>query len=373
MVIKRYIGDTTQDAMTQVKLDLGSDAIILNTRFIRKKGIIHWFSKPLVEVTAAIDEDIESAPKAKKTVLDNKPQNHFAKDINDMDDKVDAVGEMIRNMIIEYGGNLKGQPKKSFGPMEEYFDRLIANEVSEENAIKIIERAEELQKKDNLEASRCVENAILEFLGEDGRPIDLSSGKKRTILFVGPTGVGKTTTLAKLAAGFAIEKGKKVGFITADTYRIAAVDQLRVYAEILGIPMSVIYSPGEIAEALEEHSDKDIILIDTPGRSIRDEVHEKEISEILGAGNIDEVYLVISANTGYQGCVNILNSYKFLGNYKLIFTKIDEITTYGVIINCKIKSQNSLSYMTTGQNVPVDIELVNIEKIKDLLMGNRIL
>ena len=145
---------------------------------------------------------------------------------------------------------------------------------------------------------------------------------------------------------------------------------MKIYAEILEIPMSIIYSPSEISKALKEHEDKDLVFIDTAGRSIRDQEHEKEISQLIALGNIDEVYLVISSNTSPQGCINIINSYKFLPNYKLIFTKLDEVTTYGAIINCCLLSQKPLSYITTGQNVPADIEVANINKIKDLLIGN---
>ena len=278
---------------------------------------------------------------------------------------------MIKKLVTEFGRDLDKGSSKTFGENQAYFDILISNEVNQKYAIEIMEKATELYTGRNLEFSQCFEQVILDYLGEDVQPIEVTPGQRKIVLFVGPTGVGKTTTLAKLAAGFAIEDGKKVGLITSDTYRIAAVDQLRVYAEILGIPMSVIYSPKDISGALEEHKDRDIILIDTAGRSIKDESHEKEIKEIIEYGNIHDIYLVISANSSYQGCLDILNSYEFLGEYKLIFTKIDEITTYGSIINCKLISRRPLSYITTGQNVPVDIEIANIHKIKDLLMGSK--
>ena len=372
MIIKRYIGNTMQDAMAQVKADLGSDAIILNTRRIRKKGLVSWFTKPLIEVTAAADNDIIGFSNreinhnvvTRDTARDDYSYYKFKK-------KVDAMEEMIKKLVTEFGRDLDKGSSKTFGENQAYFDILISNEVNQKYAIEIMEKATELYTGRNLEFSQCFEQVILDYLGEDVQPIEVTPGQRKIVLFVGPTGVGKTTTLAKLAAGFAIEDGKKVGLITSDTYRIAAVDQLRVYAEILGIPMSVIYSPKDISVALEEHKDRDIILIDTAGRSIKDESHEKEIKEIIEYGNIHDIYLVISANSSYQGCLDILNSYEFLGEYKLIFTKIDEITTYGSIINCKLISRRPLSYITTGQNVPVDIEIANIHKIKDLLMGSK--
>jgi flagellar biosynthesis protein FlhF len=372
MIIKRYIGNTMQDAMAQVKADLGSDAIILNTRRIRKKGLVSWFTKPLIEVTAAADNDIIGF--SNREINHNVVTRDTARDdysYYKFEKKVDAMEEMIKKLVTEFGCDLDKGSSKTFGENQAYFDILISNEVNQKYAIEIMEKATELYTGRNLEFSQCFEQVILDYLGEDVQPIEVTPGQRKIVLFVGPTGVGKTTTLAKLAAGFAIEDGKKVGLITSDTYRIAAVDQLRVYAEILGIPMSVIYSPKDISGALEEHKDRDIILIDTAGRSIKDESHEKEIKEIIEYGNIHDIYLVISANSSYQGCLDILNSYEFLGEYKLIFTKIDEITTYGSIINCKLISRRPLSYITTGQNVPVDIEIANIHKIKDLLMGSK--
>lgn len=372
MIIKRYIGNTMQDAMAQVKADLGSDAIILNTRRIRKKGLVSWFTKPLIEVTAAADNDIIGF--SNREINHNVVTRDTARDdysYYKFEKKVDAMEEMIKKLVTEFGRDLDKGSSKTFGENQAYFDILISNEVNLKYAIEIMEKATELYTGRNLEFSQCFEQVILDYLGEDVQPIEVTPGQRKIVLFVGPTGVGKTTTLAKLAAGFAIEDGKKVGLITSDTYRIAAVDQLRVYAEILGIPMSVIYSPKDISGALEEHKDRDIILIDTAGRSIKDESHEKEIKEIIEYGNIHDIYLVISANSSYQGCLDILNSYEFLGEYKLIFTKIDEITTYGSIINCKLISRRPLSYITTGQNVPVDIEIANIHKIKDLLMGSK--
>ncbi|HHZ13076.1 MAG: flagellar biosynthesis protein FlhF [Caldicoprobacterales bacterium] len=372
MIIKRYIGNTMQDAMAQVKADLGSDAIILNTRRIRKKGLVSWFTKPLIEVTAAADNDIIGF--SNREINHNVVTRDTARDdysYYKFEKKVDAMEEMIKKLVTEFGRDLDKGSSKTFGENQAYFDILISNEVNQKYAIEIMEKATELYTGRNLEFSQCFEQVILDYLGEDVQPIEVTPGQRKIVLFVGPTGVGKTTTLAKLAAGFAIEDGKKVGLITSDTYRIAAVDQLRVYAEILGIPMSVIYSPKDISGALEEHKDRDIILIDTAGRSIKDESHEKEIKEIIEYGNIHDIYLVISANSSYQGCLDILNSYEFLGEYKLIFTKIDEITTYGSIINCKLISRRPLSYITTGQNVPVDIEIANIHKIKDLLMGSK--
>jgi len=310
MIIKRYIANTTQEAMAQVKMDLGSDAVILNTRRIRKKGIIGWFSKPLMEVTAAIDNEIVVS---KGKVDQNTPQTkevQYNKDvITSLEKKVDAMGQMVQKLVSQVINNNQKKTEQELTVIQEtinegkeYYDVLLDNEVRQEYAVDILKKAKELYSKNGMDFCRCFEHVIMDCLGNKAKPIELLPGKRKVILFVGPTGVGKTTTLAKLAANFTIEQNKKVGLITADTYRIAAVDQLRVYAEILEIPMSIIYEPSQITTALEEHADKDVVLIDTAGRSMKDKDHEKEINELIALGDIDEIHLVISSNTSPQGC-----------------------------------------------------------------------
>jgi len=195
-------------------------------------------------------------------------------------------------------------------------------------------------------------------------------GKPLTAIFVGPTGVGKTTTLAKIAANYLLNHKKSVGMITADTYRIAAVEQLKTYGEILGIPVSVVYSPNDIRDAVSQHSDKDVILIDTAGRSHRNKTQFEELKALIAASGADEVYLVLSVTTSIRNCREILTSYDFLKDYKLIFTKTDEAPVQGVILNVKYITGKTLSYITTGQNVPDDIEVANIEKITKNLIGS---
>jgi flagellar biosynthesis protein FlhF len=211
---------------------------------------------------------------------------------------------------------------------------------------------------------------IAGLLGKPDTIQDKSNGKPVTVIFVGPTGVGKTTTLAKIAANYLLNRKKTVGLITADTYRIAAVEQLKTYAEILGIPVSVAYTPAEMKEAVSLHSDKDLILIDTAGRSHKNKAQFEELKALIAASAADEVYLVLSATTSQRNCREILNSYSFLSDYKLLFTKADETPVLGIILNVRYMTGKSLSYITTGQSVPDDIETANIDKITKNLMGS---
>ena len=221
------------------------------------------------------------------------------------------------------------------------------------------------------EASGIVYNIISELMGiPDTIKMDEGAGP-RVVICIGPTGVGKTTTLAKIAANYTLNHKKQVGFITADTYMIAAVEQLKTYAEILGLPVSVIYSTSEVREAIENYSDKDLILIDTAGRSYKNKSQFEELKALIAASNADEVYLVLSMTTSSRNCREILNNFRFLRNYKIIFTKIDEAPSAGVILNSRYITGRNLSYITTGQSVPDDIEVANIDRLTKFFLGSR--
>ena len=201
--------------------------------------------------------------------------------------------------------------------------------------------------------------------------------KTKIAFFIGPTGVGKTTTIAKLASKYKINEGKKIAFITSDTYRIAAVEQLNTYASILDIPVKVIYSPGEITEALNEFKKFDMIFIDTAGRSHKDEKQKNELFELINCVDEDkydvEKYLVLSVTTKYKDLLNIVDAFKEVTDYRILFTKLDETVTLGNILNIKLYTGASLSYTTYGQNVPDDIEVTNVQKLaKQLLGGNEV-
>lgn len=207
-----------------------------------------------------------------------------------------------------------------------------------------------------------------------GQPntIDLSGAKPKVVFFVGPTGVGKTTTIAKIASKYKVDYERKVAFITADTYRIAATEQLRVYANILDAPMSIVYSKEELNAAIEKLSDYDIVFVDTAGFSHKNAAQCEEMKKLIDG--VDEVfeketYLVLSATTKYKDLVDIVNIYNDIAKYKIIFTKLDETTTYGNLLNIKLYSGADLSYTTNGQNVPDDIELFDTQKIVKQLLG----
>lgn len=375
MKIKRYIASNQQEALIKIKMDLGSEAVILSTRKIRQKGIKWLFGKPMVEVVAAVEEKQEMPVVPFTLQPKQKVQQHTVQ--SDIEKRISGMEEMIKKLCRHIEQNDTDQAVQEVGGQEQktalkvFYENLLKNDVEEEFAKKAVEMVES-KIGSSTGFNECISilsNLISSTFGKS-RPIKLrEDGHPAVIAFVGPTGVGKTTTLAKIAADFTLNARKKVGLITADTYRIAAVEQLRTYADILGIPVCVVYSPEDVPAALEELKDKDLILIDTAGRSHKNKEQIDELRKFLDAFKADEVYLVLSAASSYKSCCEIIDTYNFIDDYKIIFTKTDEAASLGVILNVRLKSKKTLSYITMGQNVPDDIEMFNPDKIAKMLIG----
>lgn len=399
MKIRRYLGSNAQEAILKVKMDLGNEAVILNTRKVRQKGFFKIFSKPMVEVLAAIDEDYGSKKEAQKqeinqqsAVRENSSEavpmpKMDVKDekISELENKVSSMETMLQKIYnqIQPGTRNEDEQKTATVSQENkdngypkvfdiFHNNLIKNEVEVETAKKIIDSviARIGRNAGVNDVAAVLNNVIAGILGKPETLKLREDGKPTVVMMVGPTGVGKTTTLAKIAANYSLNHKKKIGLITADTYRIAAVEQLKTYAEILGMPVSVIYSASELNEAIKQHEDKDIILIDTAGRSHKNKTQFEELKTLINAANADEIYLLLSATTSPRNCKEILGNYGFLKDYKLLFTKLDETQIMGIILNARFMTSKSLSYITTGQSVPDDIEVVSVEKISKNLLGS---
>lgn len=391
MKIRRYLGSNTQEAILKVKMDLGNEALILNTRKVRQKGLFKIFAKPMVEVLAAIDEDYAAkkemlAPKQeiKSKVVEKEPVEKSKPDekeekISELENKVSNMESLLQKVYeqFQFSSNKttpveQEKQQNLSGVLQLFYNNLIKNEVDDEIAKRIIDIVNEKKVENSSvnEIASLLQNIIAGMLGKPETIQMKDDGKPTIVIFLGPTGVGKTTTLAKIAANYALNHKKKIGLITADTYRIAAVEQLKTYAEILGMPVKVIYTANEIKDAINQYSDKDIILVDTAGRSHRNKAQFDELKSLVLATEADEVYLVLSTTTSLRNCQEILSNYDFLKDYKLIFTKVDETPITGIILNTRYLTNKKISYITTGQSVPDDIEVANIDKITKNLLGS---
>ncbi len=255
------------------------------------------------------------------------------------------------------------------------YNILIENEVSEKYANQILDEAEPaFSSNNNMDVilSNVYQKMVLKF----GQPATLKLGEKKPkiVFFIGPTGVGKTTTIAKIASKLKIEKGKNIAFLTTDTYRIAAAEQLRTYANILSAPLSVVYSDKELKDAVAKLKGHDVILVDTAGFSHKHNEQREELKSLLGALDKKydkEVFLLLSATTKNKDLLDIADSYKEICEYKMIFTKLDETLRYGNLLNLKLYTGADIAYTTNGQNVPEDIEEFNSQYIVKQLLGGK--
>jgi len=200
-------------------------------------------------------------------------------------------------------------------------------------------------------------------------PIDASTQAGRIVALVGPTGVGKTTTIAKLAANYRLRENRRVGLITVDTYRIAAVEQLRTYADIIDLPMEVVSTPREMREAIQRLRHLDLVLMDTAGRSPRDEVRIRELKALLAEAKPDEVHLVLSAVGSATSMTATAERFATVGTSALLVTKLDEAMGLGSLLSVTRNCQLPISYLTNGQNVPDDIRVAQQQELARMILG----
>jgi len=260
------------------------------------------------------------------------------------------------------------------------YTQLIEQQVSDEIAYRVVDDVKAELSPEQLSNGNVIRDRLVSKL-EQMLPASLNTGPARavgtgtgcrSICLIGPTGVGKTTTIAKLAAAFKLRQKQKVGLITIDTYRIAAVDQLRTYANIIGVPLKVVLTPTELVAAMREMSDCDVILIDTAGRSHADQLKLNELSQFIAAGKPTEVHLVLSSTTTQEAMEAALESFSTVRVDQIIFTKLDEAVSFGVLLNVARIASRALSYLTTGQDVPDNIEVGQPRRLARLILGEKL-
>lgn len=278
-----------------------------------------------------------------------------------------AVKEMMRRLASGAGGLA---PVRD--PVLERLERHLAGqeilpEIVESIVQEIEAQAESADEPVTFEfALRNAKDRLRILLGANARKT--MSPDTRIVHFVGPTGVGKTTTIAKLAAEQVLKQKRKVGFITSDTYRIAAVEQLKTYASILGVPLEVVFSPLDLKKAFEQMKDRDIIFMDTAGRNFRNGMYVSELNALLQTGGTSETYLVLSLTSKYKDMKAIAEQFSGFKLDKVLFTKRDETETFGSIVNLLHDFPLELSYFTNGQNVPEDVSVAEENEIIDLIL-----
>ncbi len=413
MQVKVFEAPDMATALKLVKESLGPEALILSTRSVRKgKGGL--LGKPVLEVTAAIDSSepaprpmvppaaaanlygraLGAEPVAERAPVE--PELNYAdiwrrrKVIDPLEQELDALKgqvsslnvDSLRSEINELKELVKGAveartPVEPAPPARRpgqpaivrMMEALLARGLSENVAEMIVKRAlRNYPPKDRSVTLEAFLAAAMVDLIRVTHPLAPGRGP-RTLALIGPTGVGKTTTVAKLAADFLLNQGRKIALVTIDIYRIAAAEQLKVYGEIMQVPVDVVLSPEQLRQVLERHRDKELILIDTAGRSPRDKAGIDELEKFIGAGSGVENHLVLSATTREQELFGAIRRFGRLPVDSLIFTKLDECEGLGSILNVHFKHDCPISYLTNGQRVPEDLLPADPRRLAGMVMG----
>lgn len=434
MTIKKFQGKTKEEAIALAKEEMGASVVIMNVKEVRQKGLMGIFKSNLYEVTAAIEDDMvatkpfsferptsastrsgfdavadEEIPfpgvPEEKTKMPSVADELTLKDafaaVNEVIGKTESAkavenrAEMPRERVKE-PANEAVQENKPFHPLESmgFVDEITTDRQNEnqaffrmlykvllENEVDEIYINQFMEDMDRVSHSTngldyLISSVYQKMILKLGQPevISLTKKKPKVVFFIGPTGVGKTTTIAKIASKFKVEQDKKVALLTADTYRIAAAEQLRTYANILDTPLSIIYTPEDIGKEIEKLTEYDLILVDTAGFSHKNEAQRSDMQRLLESLPEQyerQIYLVLSSTTKYKDLLEITETYNGFCDFNLIFTKLDETSAYGNILNIKLKTGAAVSYVTTGQNVPDDIEVVDTQKLVKQLLGGK--
>ncbi len=419
MIIKKYVGKTESEATEEAKKELGQNIVVMNVRPVKKSGFFSIFQSQKIEVTVALEEETERTPIARTLTPEKNtrpvPRNPLV-DVSQSDvlrepikinkspdiiDESSAIEEKLDNLSTLLEKNIKNTVRdetKDFADEDKHvssakssktdiseenlsfikllYNTLIENEVDEIYVNQLTDEVEKITKPGmpfDFALANVYQKMVLKF--GKAEPIEEVNGNgPRAEIFIGPTGVGKTTTIAKLASELSVTLRKKVALLTVDTYRIAAAEQLRTYASILEIPFRVIYSVEEMKQAAEDFKDYDYVMVDTAGHSQHNdelktdiENYIRTLEDIMDCEN----FLVLSATTKYRDLIDIADAYSEVVAYKLIFTKMDETGAKGNLYNVRMHTGAPISYITNGQNVPDDIAVFDAQRIVKNLLGGK--
>ncbi len=418
MLVRTFTAEDMPTALQKVKQTLGPDALILSTRTQRKKGL-GLLAKPMIEVTAAIESPAMVNPdktnEEKKTVsrkmavaayqaAKSQPAERKQSGSQPVIDPLEVELSQLRQVVAEQNiGGLEQGLEELKAMVQELAEtrsqapqilpaaqRTVVEKVVDSPSSPVAERlcqcgvdaeaAETIarfaasrmsaeQRTDPQRQSRFLRDTIADLVQVSAPVWGAEQQGQRRVALIGPTGVGKTTTIAKLAAA-AIAAGSRVALVTIDTFRIAAVEQLKVYGEIMNLPVDVIFRPDQLSPVLEQHRDKDLILIDTAGRSPRDRSRIEELGEFLGGDLGIENWLVLSAHSQEKQLRQVVENFSQVPISSLVFTKLDECESWGILLNLPTRTALPLACLTNGQQVPEDLLLAEPHLVADWVMGS---
>jgi flagellar biosynthesis protein FlhF len=392
MKLKTFRAATMHEALMLVRRELGPDAAVLHTREVRHRWF-GWLPGPRqIEVTASRGVNVPSRLPKRSTATRSTAapgcaespitaEGGCATKVRQPTRVVEdtKISQQVQGQLSTLQAMVKDLCRRSKCDGNEWpaeyfqlFAALLDAELEEETARELVENVRNDPQTENCTDPMRLRARVASMIENDIRvagPILVTPGRCRLAALVGPTGVGKTTTIAKLAANFRLKEKRRVGLITVDTYRIAAVEQLRTYADIIDLPMHVVSTPREMRETVRRMSHLDLILLDTAGRSPKDEVRIQELKAFLGEAGADEVHLVLSSVTGAATLEKTAERFAAVGATSLILTKLDEANGLGNLLPLVRSSGLPLSYLTDGQNVPDDIQTADAHRLARMILG----
>ena len=376
MKVKKYTADTMNEAIKIVRAELGEDAVILNSKAVYSTKFFGFIKKRQVEVIAAIDEyenvepnfnkrnHIHVVERSEKKELLSKNKHHLIEE----DEKVDIINSLEEMKSIIQKLELDKQKNNWTPQMLEMEKLLFHAELPNELVSKSLNYVLDSTPLEQLNDYKMVKEKVLKyFLNTLENVENMEKLQKKYVSLVGPTGVGKTTTLAKLAAHAALQQGKTIGFITTDTYRIAAIEQLKTYANILDAPLEVCYNAEDFKNAKDKLKHVDLIFIDTAGRNYLEYKYVQDLQTIINFNEEVETYLVLSLTSKLTDMKKIANQFSHINFNQFIFTKLDETSSYGSILAMIEEFQKGIAFITNGQSVPEDIQPMTQKQVLKLI------
>ncbi|MFJ5769992.1 flagellar biosynthesis protein FlhF [Psychrobacillus sp. NPDC093180] len=360
MKMKKYTADTMPEAMKLIRKELGEEAVILSSKAVYSKGFLGLFKKKSIEVLAGMDSMESPAPILEKPTIQQVQENPnsiaIKKELEDLKQMVKSIGRQ--------------KPNRTYpDELEALIHHLKEQELAEELITSISDELFVHMKKNEDHISIEMQQKLAkDYLKSqlETFPFGGISYNKKYINVLGPTGVGKTTTIAKMAARAVLEKKKKVGFITTDTYRIAAIEQLKTYAGLLQAPIEIVYNEQDLQQAMQKFEALDVVFIDTAGRNYKEVKFVEDLQELIDLKENTETFLVLSSTSKQRDMEVIIEQFKEFPIEKFIFTKVDETNSIGSIINLMVKYKKGLAYYTDGQEVPEDIMGTSLDELLNL-------